>query len=494
MNIPGSLNLWGSNTQKPTSRITVAGLITIGFVMIISMILDKFLIGVAILAVPAILFLLAGSSIRVLAVIFGLQIILTITQLSSAQLYLGFISLRVDDLLTIWLLWLWILSLPDRSMKGIKTGPQGYLISLFVFFIAIAAFRGFTIGNTPDFIGQQIKTFGAYLLYFPLLWVLSDDKSRELVWRVVLTSGIIGGFIFVIKGVFGSGEGVYYRDETGLRIGTRQPNAIGAILLLLTGKLWKSWKTRPPIIFILPSIVFMGGALILSQTRGLWGGIFLALASAWILNLFRKRDNIPLGKRMIVSLTVLAGFVILIVFSISAMGILSAADVAQRTGHESGSYLTDVSVLSRLISWSAVMDRISGSNMLIGRGLGSTITYFKPEIGEVRTLFYVDSSYFQTALVMGITGVVVLLSIFLNALIRAAKLFIRTTDSRRAGTALGIFCALIMLLFASGFASAMTNYRYTIFWMYLLAYLQTEINRENDSIEYIRSELVAPDP
>ncbi|MCK5065607.1 MAG: hypothetical protein KAQ97_10005 [Candidatus Fermentibacteraceae bacterium] len=114
MNIPGSLNLWGSNTQKPTSRITVAGLITIGFVMIISMILDKFLIGVAILAVPAILFLLAGSSIRVLAVIFGLQIILTITQLSSAQLYLGFISLRVDDLLTIWLLWLWILSLPDR--------------------------------------------------------------------------------------------------------------------------------------------------------------------------------------------------------------------------------------------------------------------------------------------------------------------------------------------------------------------------------------------
>ena len=478
LNNSGSMKLSGSDTQKLTSRITAAGLIIIGFVMITAMIYGKFLIGIAILVIPGILFLLAGSPIRVLSLIVGMQIILTITQLTTTQLYLGFISLRIDDLLSIWFLWLWIISLPDRSMKGIKSGPQGYLISIFVFLIALAVFRGYAAGNTPQFIGQQIKTFGAYLLYFPLLWVLSDDKSREFVWRVVLTSATIGGAIFVIKGIFGSGEGVYFRDETGLRIGTRQPNSFGAVLLLFTGKLWKSWKTRPPIILVLPSMIFMGGALILSQTRGLWGGVLLALASAWILNLFRKRDNVPLGKRMIVSLTVLAGFIILVVFTISAMGILSAADVAQRTGNESGNYLTDVSVLSRLISWSAVIERISGPYLLIGRGFGSTITYFKPEIGEVRTLSYVDSSYFQTALVMGITGVIVLLSIFLNAVIRAAKLFIRTADSKRAGTALGIFCALIMLLFASGFASPMTSYRYTILWMYLLASLQVEINRE----------------
>ncbi len=472
------MRLSGLNTQKLTSRITAAGLIIIGLVMITSMVYGKFFIGVAILVIPGILFLLAGSPIRVLSFIVGLQIILTVTQLSAAQLYLGFINLRVDDLLTIWFLWLWLISLPDRSMRGIKAGPQGYLISIFVFLIAIAVFRGFSAGNTPAFIGIQIKTFGAYFLYFPLLWVLSDDKAREVAWRVLLTSATIGGFIFVVKGIFGSGEGVYFRDQTGLRIGTRQPNAFGAVLMLFTGKLWKSWKTRPPIILILPSMFFMGAALILSQTRGLWGGVLLALASAWILNLFRKRDNIPLGKRMIVSLTVLAGFVILVVFSISALGILSAADIAQRTGHESGSYLTDVSVLSRLISWSAVIERISGSYMMMGRGFGTTITYFKPEIGGVRTLFYVDSSYFQTALVMGITGVIVFLSIFLNAVIRAAKLFIRTADSRRAGTALGIFCALIMLLFASGFASLLTNYRYTILWMYLLALLQVEINDE----------------
>lgn len=62
--------------QKLTSRITVAELIIVGHVMITEMINGKFLIGVVILVVPGILFLLAGSPIRVLSVILGLQIVL----------------------------------------------------------------------------------------------------------------------------------------------------------------------------------------------------------------------------------------------------------------------------------------------------------------------------------------------------------------------------------------------------------------------------------
>lgn len=477
------MKLSGLNTPKLTSRITLSGFFIIGLVMIAGMINSRFLYGIILLAVPCILFLLAGSPIRVLLVVFALQIILTIAQLGSVLLYIGFIELRVDDLLSIWFVWLWLLSLPDRSMKKIKIGPQGYLISLFLLMLVFSAYKGFSAVNIPEFIGNQLKSYGSYLMYFPLLWVLSDDKNRNLVWRFVLSSAVIGGLIFMIKGLSGSGEGVYYRESTGLRIGTRQPNAIGAIMMLFLGKLWKTWKNRPRLILILPSILIMGGALILSQTRGLWGGVLLALAAAWILNLFRKRDGVPLGRRMIISLTVLATIIVVIVFAVSALGILSAADVAQRTGSESGSYLTDVSILSRFLSWNAVMNRISGSNLLMGRGLGTTITYFKPEMGEVRTMYYVDSSYFQTALIMGISGVMVLLSIFLNAVYRAGRLFIRTTDRRRAGTALGIFCALIMLLFASVFASPLTNYRYTTLWMFLLAYLQVEIICEKTETE-----------
>lgn len=49
-------------------------------------------------------------------------------------------------------------------------------------------------------------------------------------------------------------------------------------------------------------------------------------------------------------LTVISVLVILVVFTISALGILSASNIARRTGTESGSYLTDISTLSRLIA------------------------------------------------------------------------------------------------------------------------------------------------
>lgn len=457
------------------------GLLIIGLVLIASMIYGRFLIGTMVLAVPGILFLMVGSPVRILAVIFGLQIILTIVQLSFAGLYIGFINLRIDDLLSIWLVFLWVLSLPDRSMRGIKIGVQGYLILIFLLLLAVAAFRGFSSAHEPTHIGIHLKTYGAYLLYFPLLWVLSDDKSRNSIWRILLTSAVISGLVYMIKGLTGSGEGVCFRKTTGLRIATRQPNAIGVVLMMFVGKLWKTWKNHPPLVLIVPSIILMGGALILSQTRGIWGGVLLALAAAWILNLFRKSDRVPFGRKFIVSLTILATFVILVVFSLSLSGILSAADIAQRTESESGNYFADTAVLSRIMAWSAVMDKLKGSHLIMGRGIGATITFFSPDTGEMQTQFHVDSSYFQTALNMGAVGVVTLLAIFLTSLFRAAGLFLRTADRQRAGTALGIFCAIIMLLFASGFAAVLVNYRFTILWIFLPAYLQIEINKENET-------------
>ncbi len=46
----------------------------------------------------------------------------------------------------------------------------------------------------------------------------------------------------MVKGYMGVGEDFYYRDMTGIRIATRQPNAIGAVLMVFIGKLWKNWR------------------------------------------------------------------------------------------------------------------------------------------------------------------------------------------------------------------------------------------------------------
>jgi len=460
------------------ARITLISLITIGIVLIISMVTQHILIGILLLAVPGILFLLAGSPVRILMMTFALQIVLTLAQLQTVSVGIGILSLRADDLLSIWFVLLWILALPDRSMKGIRIGLQGILIILFLLIFAVSVYRGFAAGNDTFFFSFQLKSYGAYFLYFPLLWVLSDESSSQRIWTILLSSAAIGGLIYIIKGYIGVGEDVYHRYMTGIRISTRQPNAIGVVLMMFIGRLWKNWRERPPIIIAIPIILLMGGGIILSQTRGIWGGIMLALAAAWILNLFRKKDNIRLGRKLIVSLTVIAALVILIVFTISTLGILSAANVAQRTENETGSYLTDTSVLSRIIAWSTIIDDLSGSRMIMGKGLGAKYTCFRPDIGGTVTVWYVDGSIFQIALNMGITGVIVFFGIFVVTLVKAARLFIRTDSRRRAGIALGIFCAVIMLLFASGFASVLTNYRFTMLWAFLPALLQMEIIRE----------------
>ncbi|NOQ22160.1 MAG: hypothetical protein GQ565_05880 [Candidatus Aegiribacteria sp.] len=459
--------------EAGTSRIVSSGLILIGLVLTISMVTEHYMICVLLLGVPCILFLLAGSPVRVLMSVFALQIILTIAQLTVASIWV----FRIDDLLTILFLSLWLLSLPDRSMSSIRIGKQGVFIIIFLVLFVVSAYRGYAAGHNVLFIYYQVKTFGPYLLYFPLLWVLSDEKNSRWLWKLLLISAVISGLIYTIKGYMRSGEDVYIRETTGVRVTTRQPNAIGAIMLIFLGRLWKDWKERPTLILIIPALILMSSAILLSQTRGIWGGCVLALAAAWILNLFRKKDNIRIGRKLMVSITTLAVLIIFMVFVISTMGILSATDIAERTG-ESSSFVTSTSTLSRLIAWSTILEDLRGTAIITGKGLGAVYTCFRPDIGAVVTVYYVDSSYFQIALNMGLIGVLVFLAIFMITLVRAVKLFINTDSRLRAGISMGVFCAVIMLLFASGFASVLTHYRFTMLWAFLLALLQTEIIRD----------------
>ncbi len=457
------------------------GLGVIGALLVAGLLMDVFVPLALALAGLFVLFIIAGDALGVLLATLALQIVLTHAQLSVARLYIGSLALRMDDLLTLWLLFLWVLTLPDRSRQGagerVSPGLTGTLVAAFVLLSGVAVLRGITGGDDRAAAMVQLKTFGAYVMYFPLLWVLASARARRLVWRVLLWSGVLGGVIFALKGLMGRGEGVYYR-ETGLRIATRQPNAVAAVLLLFLGRLWKDWERRPPLMLTLAAIVVMGTAVLVSQTRGIWGGILLALSAAWLLNLFRRRDGVRLSKRMLVSLTALALMVIFVVFSISAAGIISAADVAERTGSESGNYLTDASIMARLFAWATVTQMLSGQRALTGYGFGATYTTFRPDWGEVRTMPYVDSSYFQTALNMGLIGVALLLAIYLTATVRAARLFLGAESRARAGIAMGIFCALVMLMFASAFASVMTNYRFTLLWVLLIAWLQVEWEEE----------------
>ncbi len=471
----------------PRSRIVVVGFITIFLILLVSMLSERFFLGAALVAIPMVLILLVGSPARVLAAVFALQVVFTMTQLSCLSLQVGILPVRIDDALLFLFLALWLLTLPDGSMRKISIGIQGYLVLAFLGVFCYSAYVGRASGNEMLNISYQLLPYGHYVMYFPLLAVLSDRRNFVLIWRTLLAAAVVGGIVYAVKGYTRTGEEVYIRETTGVRVATRQPNAIVAVMLMFLGRLWKDWRNRPPLLFVIPGLVFMGIALVLSQTRGIWGGFILAMASGWILNLFRKKDRVKMGKKLLVSVTVSAFLVVLIIFSVSVTGILTAGNIASRTS-ETSSFTTSESTLARLLAWSAILGNQHGKSLLLGRGLGATYTSYRPDIGSVMTVYYVDGSYFQLLLNMGLVGVVVFMSMFLVTLWKAAGLFVRTENRERAGIALGIFCAVIMLLFASGFASVLTNYRFTTLWAFLMAVIQVESSRDAEERKNILSE------
>lgn len=228
--------------------------------------------------------------------------------------------------------------------------------------------------------------------------------------------------------------------------------------------------------------MLMVACLVISSTRALWGGVVLAVAAAWILGLFRK-GGVPGGiGRHVGLLTIAALSAFAAIGIVSTLGIISTSQMASRVeGGGSYSLPIDIGLLSRLISWATILDGAGPAALLAGRGIGAEITYFKPEFGDVWTMSFVDGSFWQVLLDMGLTGVASLGLVFGLALIQSARLFLSTPDIERASRALGVFCSLILLLVASMMSSLLTNYNYVALWAVLLALLQSERNRDSDS-------------
>jgi len=92
----------------------------------------------------------------------------------------------------------------------------------------------------------------------------------------------------------------------------------------------------------------------------------------------------------------------------------------------------------------------------------------------MRTMSFVDGSFWQALLNTGVLGALLLLALLLTAAVKSARLFLSSTDDEARGGALGLFCAFAVLLAASLMSSVTTNYNYTALWGCLLAMLHVE--------------------
>lgn len=417
-----------------------------------------------------------GSPFRSAALALSIIVLFSDFELEAATIAIGGISMRVDEILGLWVAALWLVALADHDPA--TGGVRGFLPAVtacFLAAVAAALVRGISRGADLEFLVSQ-KTYFGYAAFFPFCWIVSEAGRRRGIVTLLVAAGAAAGLVFFVKAVTGTGEGVYRMTSSGLRVATRQPNAIAVLMLMFTARMWKD-STKPPLLLFLPAVVVMAGAVLLSQTRALWGGVVTALALSWILDLAKREPSAGHAGKALMAVPI-ALLLAAAVAAVSVTGLLSTGDIGQRVQGEESQLPIDGSLLIRLMSWSEILDETTGQEVLLGNGLGATITYYRLDYSRMWTHAFIDGSFWQAYFNMGLTGAALLAVMVAGTAVSAARLFLRTRDPERSAVALGVFASFVALLVAAQFGSLLTNYSYTALWALLMAVLHREWREE----------------
>ncbi|MFO7627695.1 MAG: O-antigen ligase family protein [Candidatus Fermentibacteraceae bacterium] len=406
---------------------------------------------------------------RALILLLGVQISLEFTQLDLANFYLGPFRMRPDDLLYLWVLLLWALCLPDGRGR-VKTGVTARFIVFFVAVCFISLFWGVASGNDIGTATFMFKTLPGYLSFFPAAWLMATDRdAADQIVKVIIAASVLAGINIALRGYFKVDEFVYERS-TGLRVQARQAFAIAVgFMFLFTRQLVR--RNRASLSLVLPAGVVMLVGLILSQTRSVWFGMLLGMASAFVLYTVSTGRDFWRVMKILVAIAVPGVlFFFLAGYLVQSAGFLEMQDIAARTGSETGSYFTDATFLARAVSWIEVLKAVSSPvGMLLGKGQGAEITCFRFDYMQKLSFSTVDNSYFQILLNAGIPGLLALVLLFAHGIAGSGTRAFRERDPERRSVLLGVFGSLIAMASGSFFMSAITNYRFTVLFGVLFA-------------------------
>jgi len=458
-----------TGTAAHPDRTMTVGLGVVVAALILGLVSDTLTqVALALAAIPLMATTLFYPK-RSLIMLLGVQISLEFTQLDLVNFYLGPFRLRPDDLLFLWVMLLWVLCLPDGRGR-VRTGATARLIVFFVAVCFVSLFWGVASGNDMGTAAYMFTTLPGYLSFFPAAWLMATDREAAgQIVKMIIAASVLAGINIALRGYFKVDEFVYERS-TGLRVQARQAFAIAVgFVFLFTRQL--VLKGRAVLSLVLPAAVVMLVGLILSQTRSVWYGMLLGLASVFILHTIISSHDIWRVLRALAAIAVLgAVFILLAGYMVQAAGFLEMQDIADRTGSETGSYFTDASFLARAISWVEVLNSVnSPAGFFLGRGQGNEITCFRFDWMKVMTFSTIDNSYFQILLNAGVPGLLALVLLFAHGIAGSGTRAYREPDPERRAILLGVFGALIAMASGSFFMSAITNYRFTVLFGVLFA-------------------------
>ncbi len=458
--------------SKSTDKTALAGFVVIGLLVVIGVLTDSiYLIAGGLIAA-----LFAGMFLayppRLAAMLFGVQIVFTTAFLGGFSIYAGPFRIGMDDILQLWVFSLWIGAVIDGDGR-VRSTHSGRLIKVLIALGILAFFRGLLAGSDAESAAVFLKTMLGYMFFFPAMWMLKDRRNMKVLVTTFLIASALAAVWIIFKGYTG-GEGVYLRATSGLRVSSREVNVVVVGLFLLAMLLWKKHKAVP----ILPGIaalLIMGAAILLGQSRALWLAVAAGALMAFIADMSRVEEGGFRFGRLLSRIFLLVVFIGGSIAFVAAAGLLSAGDVAARSGGADGGLAGDVSLWARFLSWWEIIRTVTASplTLLFGTGFGSKITYFRPDLLVRVSIPYVDGSFFQLLLSMGLSGSVVLALLYAGGIAGSFRTSIKARSARNTVLALWLTASFTALTIAALSGSLITNYRFTCLWAFMFAVLET---------------------
>jgi hypothetical protein len=458
--------------NRISDRASLTGFILIGILIALGIITDTvfFIAGGLAAALLAGMFLAYPP--RLAAMLFGVQIIFTTTFLEMFSIYIGPFRTTADDALQLLVFFLWLGAVIDGNGR-VGSTSSGKLILLLVTLSVLAFFRGIQGGSEAQTAAIFLKTMLGYLFFFPAMWILKNRENMKILAGTILAGAVIAAVWIILKAYIG-GEGVYIRETSGLRVSSREVNVVMIGLLLMSMLLWKR-HSSVPLLTGIASLPVMGAAILLGQSRAIWIAAAAGALIAFIADMTIAGEGGFRLSRLLSRILMLLVFIAGAVAFVSAAGLLSAADIAARGGGADGGLAGDVSLWSRFLSWWEIIVQVTASpiTFIFGTGFGTNITYFRPDLLTMVSIPYVDGSFFQLLLNLGLSGTVLLAFLYAGGIGGSFRFATHSVSKRNTILALWLTASFTALTITALSSSLITNYRFTCIWAFMFAVLET---------------------
>ncbi|MFA6142161.1 MAG: O-antigen ligase family protein [Candidatus Omnitrophota bacterium] len=364
--------------------------------------------------------------------LFGLAFLLIFAPVARGAVRIWSISIVL--LVETFLVFLWLWRANNADTYSFKRTKLDYPILLFAI-IAVISFI-FSVYRHDSFYAL-VRLFGYIGIYYLVVNEFDHDLRKKLVWFIIFTGTAISAY--GILQYFGTLNREWWFPQGFLASTYVNHNHFAGYLELIIpftiGFILKiNWRNTDAgkkgaglwNIALLPALVIMMMAFVLTQSRGAWLALFASFFVISVVYINTIRTN----KKAVIVL-------ILIVIIAVSFFYFGKEVVSERMDLITGARAPNTSTQTRLLIWRGTIDLITNSP-LIGCGIGDYIwafTRFRPEGLDV-TANSAHNDYLEMAAEMGIAAPVIfilMIAIIITSVIKNSRV-----DPLRVGCVAGI--------------------------------------------------------